>query len=172
MVVLQGPLTASVLQHLTKVDLSKLYFGHFKMIDINGAHCFLTETGFFADLVNSLGSYANDLDKMVQEVLKYVFYFLVLGAAIWASAWTDIMLDVNGEQQLTKMRIKFLEAALNQDDAIRKELSHQEKDLKIQQMELEIKELRRKKMEEQQVQDTCHALTGQKLYSADVSEAH
>ncbi|KAK9155670.1 hypothetical protein Sjap_003150 [Stephania japonica] len=43
---LQGPLAASVLQHLTKEDLSKLYFGHFKMIDINGAHCFLTRTGY------------------------------------------------------------------------------------------------------------------------------
>ncbi|XP_047320870.1 aminomethyltransferase, mitochondrial [Impatiens glandulifera] len=43
---LQGPLAAPVLQHLTKEDLSKLYFGHFKIVDINGAQCFLTRTGY------------------------------------------------------------------------------------------------------------------------------
>jgi len=75
---------------------------------------------FFADLVNSFGSNANDVDKMTQEVVKvtikhnkhhrrnsgaffvvgvyvnesccviflqYAFYFLVVGAAIWASSW-------------------------------------------------------------------------------------
>lgn len=72
---------------------------------------------FFADLVNSFGSNAHNLDKMSQEVLKvfihalqilcfsvfrgqkllfyiclfeclqYAFYFLVVGAAIWASSW-------------------------------------------------------------------------------------
>ncbi|PHU17410.1 hypothetical protein BC332_13105 [Capsicum chinense] len=45
---------------------------------------------FFADLVNSFGSYANDVDKMTQEVLKYAFYFLIVGAAIWASSWADV----------------------------------------------------------------------------------
>lgn len=34
---------------------------------------------FFADLVNSFGSYANDVDKMTQEVLKVY---------IWASSFT------------------------------------------------------------------------------------
>ncbi|GFZ02374.1 ATP binding cassette subfamily B1 [Actinidia rufa] len=63
---------------------------------------------FFADLVNSFGSNANNIDKMTQEVVKYAFYFLVVGAAIWASSWA-------GERQSTKMRIKYLEAALNQD---------------------------------------------------------
>ncbi|KAL0710819.1 hypothetical protein Bca4012_017797 [Brassica carinata] len=63
---------------------------------------------FFADLVNSFGSNANNVDKMMQEVLKYALYFLVVGAAIWASSWA-------GERQTTKMRIKYLEAALNQD---------------------------------------------------------
>ncbi|XP_058200405.1 aminomethyltransferase, mitochondrial [Rhododendron vialii] len=43
---LQGPLAAPVLQHLTKEDLSKIYFGEFRMLDINGAHCFLTRTGY------------------------------------------------------------------------------------------------------------------------------
>ncbi|KAI3974777.1 hypothetical protein MKX01_028037 [Papaver californicum] len=43
---------------------------------------------FFADLVNSFGPNANNVDKMMQEVLKYAFYFLVVGAAIWASSWS------------------------------------------------------------------------------------
>ncbi|XP_019152205.1 PREDICTED: ABC transporter B family member 1-like [Ipomoea nil] len=71
---------------------------------------------FFADLVNSFGSYANDVDKMTQEVLKYAYYFLVVGAAIWASSWAEISCWMwTGERQSTKMRIKYLEAALNQD---------------------------------------------------------
>lgn len=43
---LQGPLAAPVLQLLTKDDLSKMYFGEFKTLDINGSHCFLTRTGY------------------------------------------------------------------------------------------------------------------------------
>ncbi|KAG6437320.1 hypothetical protein SASPL_102234 [Salvia splendens] len=71
---------------------------------------------FFADLVNSFGSNANDVDKMTQQVLKYAFYFLVVGAAIWASSWAEISCWMwTGERQSTKMRIKYLEAALNQD---------------------------------------------------------
>ncbi|KAH6755376.1 ATP binding cassette subfamily B1 [Perilla frutescens var. hirtella] len=71
---------------------------------------------FFADLVNSFGSNANNVDKMSQEVLKYAFYFLVVGAAIWASSWAEISCWMwTGERQSTKMRIKYLEAALNQD---------------------------------------------------------
>ncbi|KAJ0262183.1 ABC transporter B family member 1 [Hirschfeldia incana] len=71
---------------------------------------------FFADLVNSFGSNANNVDKMMQEVLKYALYFLVVGAAIWASSWAEISCWMwTGERQTTKMRIKYLEAALNQD---------------------------------------------------------
>ncbi|KAL2481363.1 ABC transporter B family member 1 [Abeliophyllum distichum] len=71
---------------------------------------------FFADLVNSFGSNANNVDKMTQEVLKYAFYFLIVGAAIWASSWAEISCWMwTGERQSTKMRIKYLEAALNQD---------------------------------------------------------
>ncbi|KAG6403779.1 hypothetical protein SASPL_136011 [Salvia splendens] len=71
---------------------------------------------FFADLVNSFGSNANNVDKMSQEVLKYAFYFLVVGAAIWASSWAEISCWMwSGERQSTKMRIRYLEAALNQD---------------------------------------------------------
>ncbi|KAF6134426.1 hypothetical protein GIB67_030629 [Kingdonia uniflora] len=71
---------------------------------------------FFADLVNSFGSYANNIDKMMDEVLKYAFYFLVVGAAIWASSWAEISCWMwTGERQSAKMRIKYLEAALNQD---------------------------------------------------------
>ncbi|XP_058738112.1 ABC transporter B family member 1 [Vicia villosa] len=71
---------------------------------------------FFADLVNSFGSNANNLDKMTQEVMKYALYFLVVGAAIWASSWAEISCWMwTGERQSTKMRIKYLEAALKQD---------------------------------------------------------
>ncbi|KHN48276.1 ABC transporter B family member 1 [Glycine soja] len=71
---------------------------------------------FFADLVNSFGSNANDLDKMTQEVVKYAFYFLVVGAAIWASSWAEISCWMwTGERQSTRMRIRYLEAALDQD---------------------------------------------------------
>ncbi|KAL8504448.1 hypothetical protein ACS0TY_015858 [Phlomoides rotata] len=71
---------------------------------------------FFADLVNSFGSNADNVDKMSQEVLKYAFYFLVVGAAIWASSWAEISCWMwSGERQSTKMRIVYLEAALNQD---------------------------------------------------------
>ncbi|CAL5350776.1 unnamed protein product [Camellia sinensis] len=56
---------------------------------------------FFADLVNSFGSNANNIDKMTHEVIKYAFYFLVVGAAIWAAS--------------CQTRSKYLEAALNQD---------------------------------------------------------
>lgn len=42
---------------------------------------------FFADLVDSFGSHADDPDTMVRLVVKYAFYFLVVGAAIWASSW-------------------------------------------------------------------------------------
>lgn len=71
---------------------------------------------FFADLVNSFGANANNMDKMMQEVLKFAFYFLVVGAAIWASSWAEISCWMwTGERQSTKMRIKYLESALNQD---------------------------------------------------------
>ncbi|KAL0344661.1 UNVERIFIED_CONTAM: ABC transporter B family member 1 [Sesamum radiatum] len=105
---------------------------------------------FFADLVNSFGSNANNVDKMTQEILKYAFYFLIVGAAIWASSWAGkfvqkgprkdvfvafkeyclsfliqtrtirLVAEIScwmwtGERQSTKMRIKYLEAALNQD---------------------------------------------------------
>ncbi|KAK1267629.1 ABC transporter B family member 1 [Acorus gramineus] len=71
---------------------------------------------FFADLVNSFGSHADDLDKMMQEVLKYAFYFLVVGAAIWASSWAEISCWMwTGERQTTKMRIRYLQSVLRQD---------------------------------------------------------
>ncbi|KAJ6750163.1 hypothetical protein OIU85_000767 [Salix viminalis] len=71
---------------------------------------------FFADLVNSFGSNANNMDTMMHEVLKYAYYFLIVGATIWASSWAEISCWMwTGERQSTKMRIKFLEAALNQD---------------------------------------------------------
>ncbi|KAK1426069.1 hypothetical protein QVD17_14737 [Tagetes erecta] len=71
---------------------------------------------FFADLVNSFGSNSNNIDKMSEEVLRYAYYFLIVGAAIWASSWAEISCWMwTGERQSTKMRIKYLEAALSQD---------------------------------------------------------
>ncbi|XP_028239700.1 ABC transporter B family member 1-like isoform X1 [Glycine soja] len=52
---------------------------------------------------------------------KYAFYFLVVGAAIWASSWAVVVVAEiscwiwSGERQSTTMRIKYLEAVLNQD---------------------------------------------------------
>ncbi|KAL8214480.1 hypothetical protein R6Q57_003929 [Mikania cordata] len=71
---------------------------------------------FFADLVNSFGSNSNNIDKMSEEVTRYAYYFLIVGAAIWASSWAEISCWMwTGERQSTKMRIKYLEAALSQD---------------------------------------------------------
>nr|CAB3483843.1 unnamed protein product [Digitaria exilis] len=71
---------------------------------------------FFADLVDSFGSHADDPDTMVRLVVKYAFYFLVVGAAIWASSWAEISCWMwTGERQSTRMRIRYLDAALRQD---------------------------------------------------------
>ncbi|KAL5717003.1 ABC-type xenobiotic transporter [Ranunculus cassubicifolius] len=71
---------------------------------------------FFADLVNSFGSNVNNVDTMMDQVSKYAVYFLVVGAAIWASSWAEISCWMwTGERQTTKMRINYLEASLNQD---------------------------------------------------------
>jgi len=71
---------------------------------------------FFADLVDSFGSHADDPDTMVRLVVKYAFYFLVVGAAIWASSWAEISCWMwTGERQSTQMRIRYLDAALRQD---------------------------------------------------------
>ncbi|ONK55458.1 uncharacterized protein A4U43_UnF2940 [Asparagus officinalis] len=71
---------------------------------------------FFADLVDSFGSNADDPDTMCREVVKYAFYFLVVGAAIWASSWAEISCWMwTGERQTTKMRIRYLQSVLNQD---------------------------------------------------------
>ncbi|KAJ0691057.1 putative ABC-type xenobiotic transporter [Helianthus annuus] len=71
---------------------------------------------FFADLVNSFGSNSHNVDRMSDEVLRYAIYFIIVGAAIWASSWAEISCWMwTGERQSTKMRIKYLEAALSQD---------------------------------------------------------
>ncbi|GJN15411.1 hypothetical protein PR202_gb02324 [Eleusine coracana subsp. coracana] len=71
---------------------------------------------FFADLVDSFGSHADEPETMVRLVVKYAFYFLVVGAAIWASSWAEISCWMwTGERQSTRMRIRYLEAALRQD---------------------------------------------------------
>lgn len=44
---LQGPLAAPALQKLvSSADLSKMYFGDFKVLDVDGVECFLTRTGY------------------------------------------------------------------------------------------------------------------------------
>ncbi|KAJ6803456.1 PGP1 isoform X1 [Iris pallida] len=71
---------------------------------------------FFADLVDSFGSNADNPDIMCREVVKYGFYFLVVGAAIWGSSWAEISCWMwTGERQTTKMRMRYLESALSQD---------------------------------------------------------
>ncbi|KAF5791898.1 putative Type I protein exporter [Helianthus annuus] len=55
-------------------------------------------------------------EKTIPTLLKYAFYFLVVGAVIWASSWAEISCWMyTGERQSTKMRIKYLEASLSQD---------------------------------------------------------
>ncbi|OIV95824.1 hypothetical protein TanjilG_06800 [Lupinus angustifolius] len=67
---LQGPLAAPVLQHLTKEDLSKLYFGQFRVLDINGSQCFLTRTGVYHDkMLNPNGSMHNN--AIFAETFRY-----------------------------------------------------------------------------------------------------
>lgn len=46
MLALQGPKAAPALQSLTSEDLSKLYFGMFKVMSVNGAECWVTRTGY------------------------------------------------------------------------------------------------------------------------------
>ncbi|KAF0900853.1 hypothetical protein E2562_035488 [Oryza meyeriana var. granulata] len=71
---------------------------------------------FFADLVDSFGSHAAHPDTMLRLVVKYAFYFLVVGAAIWGSSWAEISCWMwTGERQSTRMRIRYLHAALHQD---------------------------------------------------------
>ncbi|KAK9864651.1 hypothetical protein WJX84_008674 [Apatococcus fuscideae] len=43
---LQGPAAMEILQPMTDLDLSKLYFSHFRKIDIKGIPCFLARTGY------------------------------------------------------------------------------------------------------------------------------
>lgn len=67
---LQGPLAAPVLQLLTKEDLSKLYFGEFRMLDIKGIHCFLTRTGYTGEdgfEISVPSEHAVDLAKAILE---------------------------------------------------------------------------------------------------------
>ncbi|KAB2622391.1 ABC transporter B family member 1-like [Pyrus ussuriensis x Pyrus communis] len=51
-----------------------------------------------------------------ESLPAYALYFLVVGAAVWAGSWAEISCWMwTGERQSTKMRIKYLEAALSQD---------------------------------------------------------
>lgn len=43
---IQGPLAAPTLQKLTNADVSQIYFADFKFLDVNGAACYVTRTGY------------------------------------------------------------------------------------------------------------------------------
>ncbi|CAM8896352.1 unnamed protein product [Rhodiola kirilowii] len=67
---LQGPLSAPVLQQMTKDDLSKFYFGEFKMLDISGVHCYLTRTGYTGEdgfEISIPSEHAVDIAKEILE---------------------------------------------------------------------------------------------------------
>ena len=46
LIALQGPMAAGAVQPLTKLDLSKVYFGAFAKADLAGIPCFVTRTGY------------------------------------------------------------------------------------------------------------------------------
>jgi aminomethyltransferase len=80
---LQGPLAAPVLQHLTKEDLSKMYFGDFHIIDINGSSCFLTRTGYTGEdgfEISVPSENAVDLAKAILEKSEGKIRLTGLGA--------------------------------------------------------------------------------------------
>ncbi|RZC01969.1 ABC transporter B family member 1 isoform D [Glycine soja] len=73
----------------------------------------------FLEIITSVSSDSLVIQDVLSE--KYAFYFLVVGAAIWASSWAVVVVAEiscwiwSGERQSTTMRIKYLEAVLNQD---------------------------------------------------------
>lgn len=80
---LQGPLAAPVLQFLTKDDLGKLYFGEFTTLDINGAECFLTRTGYTGEdgfEISVPSEHAVDLAKAIIEKSQGKIRLTGLGA--------------------------------------------------------------------------------------------
>ncbi|XP_050280942.1 aminomethyltransferase, mitochondrial-like [Quercus robur] len=80
---LQGPLAAPTLQHLTEEDLSKFYFGEFRILDINGVHCFLTRTGYTGEdgfEISVPSENALDLAKAILEKSEGKVRFTGLGA--------------------------------------------------------------------------------------------
>ncbi|ERN17440.1 hypothetical protein AMTRI_Chr02g215580 [Amborella trichopoda] len=67
---LQGPLAAPVLQMFVKDDLSKMYFGDFRMLDIKGVPCYLTRTGYTGEdgfEISVPSEHAVDLAKAILE---------------------------------------------------------------------------------------------------------
>lgn len=80
---LQGPLAAPVLQHLTKDDLSKIYFGEFRMLDVNGVHCYITRTGYTGEdgfEISVPSEHAVDLTKALLEKSEGKIRLTGLGA--------------------------------------------------------------------------------------------
>ncbi|KAL8140323.1 hypothetical protein V2J09_006344 [Rumex salicifolius] len=80
---LQGPLAAPVLQHLTKEDLSKFYFGEFQILEINGFYCYLTRTGYTGEdgfEISVPSEHAVDLAKAILEKSEGKLRLTGLGA--------------------------------------------------------------------------------------------
>ncbi|CAI9783925.1 unnamed protein product [Fraxinus pennsylvanica] len=76
-----GSLAAAVLQHLTKEDLSKMYFSDFRILDINGVPCFFTPAGYiccFLDIVSVIDHF--DLAKAILEKSEGKVRLIGLGA--------------------------------------------------------------------------------------------
>eukprot|EP00249_Psilotum_nudum_P017502 c26354_g1_i3 orf=557-1810(+) len=67
---LQGPLAATVLQHLVKEDLSKVFFSDFRILDVKGVLCFVTRTGYTGEdgfEISIPSEHALDLAKAILE---------------------------------------------------------------------------------------------------------
>ncbi|KAI4371144.1 hypothetical protein MLD38_019410 [Melastoma candidum] len=109
---LQGPLAAPVLQYLTKEDLSKIYFGEFRVMDINGATCFLTRTGYTGEdgfEISVPSEAAVDLAKAILEKSEGKVRLTGLGARDSLRLEAGLCLYGNDMEQ----HISPVEAGLN-----------------------------------------------------------
>jgi hypothetical protein len=59
-------------------DLSKIYFGEFKMLDINGSACYLTRTGYTLPIVYYFISFILSLHYLCYTFL-YLLQFSTVG---------------------------------------------------------------------------------------------
>ena len=66
----QGPAAVEAMQPLVKDDLSKLYFGMFRKIDVAGAACFVTRTGYTGEDGFELSIPNDKLQHVTEALLK------------------------------------------------------------------------------------------------------